>query len=177
MSDETTSIKVMAKLADIPIEIREVCDSWLLLTYDIPHNKEGDRVRHKFLIKARYLGATQHTASCYFMPWSLEAEGAALDIASIGSACVWSRAQVSQDQAKAITKKYDKGLEDVLDEIGGRLDRIALNLSNNRLKTASKMADKTMDMLVSISPAVIRRGSAGLYIYLTLLERRLSMFV
>jgi len=174
MLDETTNVKVLATLADIPIETREVCDSWLLLTYDIPNTKEGARVRSKFLSKARYLGATQHTASVYFMPWSLEAEGAALEIASVGSACIWSRAQVKEDQAKTITETYDKGLEDVLDEIDERLDKIAVNLSKDRLKTATKMADRTRDMLANISPAVIRRGSAGLYIYLTLLERRLS---
>lgn len=42
---DTDSLEVMARLMDVDIETREICDKWFLITYDIPHTKEGDRAK------------------------------------------------------------------------------------------------------------------------------------
>ena len=175
MSNENIdALKTTARMVDIPIQAREICDEWLLLTYDIPHTKKGDRARREFLNEARYLGATQHTASVYLMPWTPEAEILALNIAKVGQACVWTSKVTDPGLARSITEKHDKDLEDVLDEINERLDRIEVHLANEHYKIAEKMRDKTLDMFKTIKEAIIRRGSAELYIFMLVLERRLG---
>ncbi len=82
------SLEVLARMTDTHIEAREICDRWLLLTYDIPKNTAGNKARHEFLKKARELGATRHTDSTYLMPWTPDAEMLALEVARTGKACV-----------------------------------------------------------------------------------------
>lgn len=40
---DKSSMEVMSRLAGIPLEVREIVESWLLITYDIPKSEEGDR--------------------------------------------------------------------------------------------------------------------------------------
>ena len=177
MTVDFSSIEVMARLADISIEAREICDKWLLLTYDIPNNETGNRARRRFLQDAREIGATWHTDSVYLMPWTQDAEALALRVAAAGKACVWTSKTTDATMAKEITRNYDKGLEPVLDEIGERIDRAEEHVINHRIKTARKMMDKTETMLDAIDRAIIRRGSAELYILVTLLRQRFNSII
>ena len=68
------SIEVLARLTGTQIRCREICDRWLLITYDLPHNKKGDRARREFLDTAKIIGATHHTDSVYLMPWTPAAD-------------------------------------------------------------------------------------------------------
>lgn len=172
-----SNIEVMSRLSDIPIETREICDRWLLLTYDIPHTEEGDKARRRFLLDAQMIGAARHTDSVYLMPWTQDAEALALRVASAGKACVWTSQTTDTSKAQEITRSYDKGLEPMLDEIGERIDRIEEHLFRNRIKTAVKMMGKTDKMLDAIDRAIMRRGSAELYVLMTLLRQRFNAII
>jgi len=171
-----TSLEVLARLTGTPMpETRELVDRWLLLTYDLPHNQKGDKARREFLVNARMIGATRHTDSVYLMPWTKTAEVLALQLARAGGdLCVWTSQTTEEDKAREITRNYDQGIEPVLDEISGRVDRIEEHMNHRRFKRAQKMMDKTERMLTGIEQALIRRGSAELFIYLTLIKRRLQ---
>jgi len=170
-----SSIEVLARMTDTKIEAREICDKWLLITYDIPHTEAGDRARREFLNEARLIGASRYTDSVYLLPWTKHAEIMALSLARAGEVCVWTSQTTDKVKAEEITKSYDKGLEPQLDEISGRIDRIAENLDKKCFKRAHKMMDKTERMINNMEQAIIRRGSAQLYILLTLLKRRFEV--
>lgn len=172
-----SSIEVMARLADIPIETREICDRWLLLTYDLPNTAEGNRARRKFLLDAYMMGATRHTDSVYLMPWTPDAEMLALRVASAGKACVWTSQTTNKAVAQEITQSYDKALEPMLDKIGERIDKIEWHLSALHQKTAVRMMDKTDKLLGAAERAIIRRGSAELYILMVLLQQRFATII
>jgi len=165
-------LEVLARLADTEIEARELVDKWLLITYDIPKSEAGDRARREFLNQARMIGATRHTDSVYLMPWTKHAEVLALQLARAGEVCVWTSQTTDEVKAAEITKNYDKGLQPQLDEISERVDKIAYNISKERMKRAYKMLDKTERMLDNMEQAIIRRGSAQLYVLLTLIKER-----
>ena len=169
------SIEVMARMTDTPIVVKDICDKWLLLTYDIPHNEKGDKARRDFLVKARSIGAAWHTDSVYLMPWTPDAEVLALQLAlSGGDVVVWTSNTTDASQAKVITQSYDRNIQPVLDEIGERLDRIVVHLDKKRSKRADKMKVKTESMLGSLEQAIRRRGSADLFTYWTVLNRRFA---
>lgn len=169
-----SSIEVMARLTDTKIEAREICEKWLLLTYDLPNTEEGNKARAAFLAQARLYGATKHTDSVYLMPWTKKAEMLALDLAKKGEVCVWTSQTTDKTEAERVTRRYDEGLEPVLDKISDRLDKIAGHLFNEHYKTAYRMLDKTGTMLEHIEQAIIRRGSAQLYLLVTVLQRRFA---
>lgn len=166
------TVEVLAKLMGIQIECREICDKWLLVTYDIPHNKTGDAARRAFLVTARTIGATRHTDSVYLMPYTSSAEALALEVAKKGDVCIWTSNTTDQSKAAEITKSYDAGLQPILDEIDARIDKISKHLRDKHYKRADKMRVKTEKMLASVKNAIIRRGSAQLFILVTLLEKR-----
>ena len=167
-----SSIEVMARLTDTEIEARELVDKWLLITYDIPHTEAGDKTRRQFLLDARMIGATRHTDSVYLLPWTKHAEVLALRLARIGEVCVWSSSVTDEAKAEEITAGYDKQIEPWLDEISGRIDRILKHLQDEHYKTADNMKVKTAKMLVAAEQAIIRRGSAQLYILVSLIKQR-----
>lgn len=169
-----SSIEVMARLADVEIDAREICEKWLLITYDIPHTENGDKARREFLLNARMIGATRHTDSVYLMPWTPAAEAIALELAKFGEVCVWTSQTTDEKKAQEITKNYDAGLQPQLDVISERLDKINENINLERLGRAAKMAEKTEEMLKNMEQAILRRGSAQLYIFLTILKQRFS---
>jgi hypothetical protein len=172
-SENMTEIEVMARLIGVNIKCREMVDEWLLITYDIPCTPEGNAARNEFLHQARAIGATRHTDSVYLMPFTATAKQLALQLAKRGDVCVWS-SKVDQAQAQQITKSYDDGLQPMFDEIDQRIDRIVENIKAKRLKRAEKMIDKTEVMVSDLKNAIVRRGSAQLYILFTLLERRFN---
>lgn len=167
-------IEVMARMTDTKIEARELVDRWLLLTYDLPHNEKGDSARRAFLNQAKMIGATRHTDSVYLMPWTKHAEVLALELARAGEVCVWTSQTTDETKAAEITRSYDKGLQPQLDEISERIDKITYNLSKDRMKRAYKMIEKTERMLDNIEQAILRRGSAELYVLLSIIKERFT---
>jgi hypothetical protein len=168
-------METLATMANIPITIKDICDKWLLLTYDIPHNEKGDKARRDFLLKAQSIGAARHTDSVYLMPWTADAEVLALNLAQTGAeVVVWTSNTTDANQAKVITQSYDQNVQPVLDEIGERLDRIVVHLDKKRFKRADKMKVKTAAMLENMEAAIKRRGSAELFTYWSILNRRFA---
>lgn len=168
-------LEVMARMTDTNIEAREICDKWLLITYDIPVSKAGNKARAEFLANARLIGAARHTDSVYLMPWTKNAEVLALRLARAGEVCVWTSQTTDEAKAREITKSYDEGLQPQLDEISERVDRIAEHINKNRMKRAHKMVEKTERMIDNMEQAIIRRGSAQLYVLLALIKRRFQV--
>lgn len=166
------TLEVLARMTDIKIEAREIVSKWLLLTYDIPVTEEGNKARYQFYLKARHLGATQHTESVWLMPWVPEAELMALDLARNGKVIVWTAATTTESQAAEITQRYDKALIPVLREISVRVDRIARFIEQEKTGLAKKMIEKTGIMLKDMEKAILRRGSASMLIYLLTIKQR-----
>lgn len=173
MSKQT--LEVMSGLTDTPIETRELVDKWLLVTYDLPHTEAGDKARREFLLKAQAIGATRHTDSVYLLPWTPQAELLALQLARIGEVVLWTSTTTEEGAAKEVTRVYDKGLEPILDEIAGRIDRINEHLEKRRYKRANKMIPKTERMLNSVGSAIERRGSGPLHAYWQILWKRFGL--
>lgn len=176
MKDFSDATAVMARLTDTPLpDVREICDKWILLTYDLPHNENGDRARREFLVNARMIGATRNTDSVYLMPWTKQAEMLALQLARVGEVCVWTSETTDENKAAEITRSYDTGLKPQLKEISERVDKIAYHLDNNHQKRANKMIEKTEKLLNAIEQAIIRRGSAELYLMLMVIKKRFRL--
>jgi len=166
------SLEVLARMTDTEIEVRDIVDRWLLLTYDLPCDEKGNKARREFLLEAKSLGATRHTDSVYLMPWTTVAEHLALQLARVGEVVVWTSVPTDESKNRQLTVQYDRGIEPILDEIGGRIDRIQEHFSKRRMKRGLKMMEKTERMLDQVEQAIIRRGSVHLMTLLTLLQRR-----
>lgn len=168
------SMEVLARLTGTDIDVREMVDSWLMVTYDLPHNEEGDRARRKFLSEAVAIGASRHTDSVYLMPWTPSAEALALQLSRVtgGNVVVWTSKTTDPGQAKEITESYDASLRPQIDEISERIDRIYEYENKRQFKRALKMMPKTEKMLAQMEQAILRRGSASLYILLQILQKR-----
>ena len=168
------SLETVATLSGSKIDIRDVCDHWLLLTYDLPCTPEGDMARREFLATAASMGATRHTDSVYLMPWSPPAEALALQLAKTGDVVVWSSKPATPEKAAEVTKAYDASLVPTLDEIGERIDRQVEYEKKGYWKRALRMYPKTERLLDDIDAAIRRRGSQPLMIYLELLQKRFA---
>jgi len=174
-NDDLTSLEVMARLMDVQIETKEIVDKFLLITYDIPHTEEGDKARREFLANAKLIGATAHTESVYLMPWTPEAEVLALNLSKEGKVFLWTSQPTDTELAADITKTYDDSLRPQLDEIGVRLDKITEHRNEDRNGRAEQMLEKTAKMIDGMEQAILRRGSAQLYVLITLLKRRFAL--
>lgn len=168
------SMEVLARLTGTEINVREMVDAWLMVTYDLPHNKEGDKARRKFLAEATAIGASRHTDSVYLMPWTPSAEALALQLSRVtgGDVVVWTSKTTDPEQAKEITESYDASLRPQLDEISERIDRIYEYENKRQFKRAAKMMPKTEKMLAQMEQAILRRGSASLYILMQIIQQR-----
>ena len=175
-SDKFASIEVMARLTDTEIEANEICERWLLVTYDIPKTKAGDIARREFLTKAKLVGAVSHTDSVYLMPWTPDAENIALGLARAGGqVCVWTSQTTDNLQAVEITRNYDAGVERQITKIEERLDKIEKNILAEHNKRAYKMVLKTDKMVEEMDKAILRRGSAILYVRFLAVKVRYQM--
>ncbi len=169
-------LSFLAKLAEINMETVEIVSQWLLITYDLPHTPEGDKARRNFLNQASLIGATQHTASVYYMPWSIEAECLAMDLAKIGKACVWTSKPAETLDCEKLTEQYDKNLEKLLDEMVETIGKIDKHFKRGHEKQVRRMALKAKQRLRKLFEAVKRRGSQSILIYAISIERRLSVY-
>ncbi len=170
--NKTAELEVTAKLVGVDVAIREICDKWILLTYDLPHNEQGDKARREFLRDARKLGACQHTESVYLIPYSAEAGNAVLELTKAGKVFVWTSESTNPDQAKEITRNYDLELKEMVKKLSGRVDRMIELRKANKLKTINRMREKTEEMMSDIGEAVRRRGSIDLSIIFEAIRNR-----
>lgn len=171
---DKSSLEVMARLTGTPINVKDIVEDWILITYDLPHTEEGDKARREFLLSARSIGASRHTDSVYLLPRNPQAEVLALELSRVknGEVVIWYSEPADKTLLKELTETYDKGLEPILDEISERLDKTEEHLALEHYKRAEKMRGKTVQMLQDMTDAVFRRGSEYLYLKLLVLKRR-----
>jgi len=174
MSRDT--LDVLARLTATDIVVRDVCDQWLLITYDIPNTEDGNKERRRFLTESKSIGATRHTDSVYLMPWTPSAEALALQLARVagGEVVVWTSTMTDPGQAATVTKSYDDCLVPVMDEITERIDRILEYQRKNWHKRANKMMLKTEKMLAQMEGAIMRRGSVPMFLLLQMEQKRFA---
>lgn len=168
--DKFTSIDMMARLTDVNIKTGEICDKWLLITYDIPKSEAGDKARREFLAQAALLGASKHTDSVYLMPWTPDAEHIALNLAKVGDVCVWTSQTTNNLQALEITRSYDEYIEETMKKIEGRLDAMSSYINQDLLGRANQMFPKTEKMMDGLGQTVSRRNSAVLMLRYMMLQ-------
>jgi hypothetical protein len=171
-------LEVLARMTDSKIQVRDVVDKWLLLTYDLPNNDAGNKARQLFLIAASAIGATRHTDSVYLMPWSPEAEKLALDLAKTegGEVIAWSQA-TPLNHAEEITANYDAALKPVLKEISVRLDKMDSYSFSKHQKRVLQMIPKTEKLIQNADAAIERRGAEVLAMWLEILKGRFAQIV
>ena len=172
------SLEVMARITDSRIQVRDVVDKWMLLTYDLPNTEAGNKARVQFLAIASAIGAIQHTESVYLMPWSPEAEHLALSLAKTegGDVVVWSQATPLNRQEE-ITASYDAALRPQLKEISVRLDKMDGYRFTNHLKRFQQMVPKTERLLANAEAAIERRGAEVLVVWLEILKGRYAQIL
>jgi len=171
-------LEVLARMTDSKIQIKEVVEKFLLITYDLPRSEAGNKARQQFLIQAKSIGAVQFTESVYMMPWGGEAERLALSLAKTagGEVIVWSQAQPLNKQEE-VTASYDNALRPRMVEISERLDKIGEYKYKNRRKMVLKMLPKTEQLMANMEAAIARRGSEVLAVWLELLKQRYTQVV
>ncbi len=162
--NKTAELEVTAALSGVEVKTREICDKWILLTYDMPHNEAGDKARREFLMNARALGAHQHTESVYLLPYSTEAGEAILNLTKAGKVFVWTSESTSQTQAAEVTRNYDAELRESLKKLSKRVDRMIELKKDNKFGILNKMREKTDQIIDSMGDAVRRRESLDLSI-------------
>jgi len=159
--DKLASIKAMSAFSGVDIQVREIVDKWILLTYDLPVTKEGNEARSKFLTTARRIGAIKHTNSVYLMPWTPQAELLALNVSQIGEAFLWI-SQVKEDKVAGLTKDYDTKSKQIFKDVAERLDKIEGHVVAEHLKLSEKMLEKTRPMIEGLVSIATQRGSVEL---------------
>lgn len=157
------SIRAMGCFLGVEPKIREFCDEWILLTFDIPHTERGDKARIEFYKKARKVGAIAHTESVYLMPWTPESELIALDVTSVGEAYIWISKVTEEARAIGITRQYDARVKERLSEFEARIDRIEQHQEDGKLGLADKMIKNTWPKAFDLGNILARRGSIDLF--------------
>jgi hypothetical protein len=153
---------MLAQLEGIKFEPKELVDSWILLTYDLPATADGNKARYAFTKKAPKIGAVMHTKSVYLIPWSEQAEIAAFEVAKAGEAFLWTSTVADPTKKQEVTNFYDSKLGKRLDEIKNRIKRIKKHQDKNELRSANRMVKKTATLLNDIGTAISLRSSAPL---------------
>ena len=167
------SLRTIAMLDGVDLPVRDVCDNWLLLTYDLPNTEEGNKLRSEFLRTAKRMGAVQHTESVYLLPWTQQAELLAMEIAKIGNAFIWTSHPQDPKQAAEITEDYDnKIVEGIISDITDRLEKMEDIASIGNSRSYHRMVEKTDNMITEAKVIAKRRGSKHLIDMIDALEKR-----
>jgi hypothetical protein len=165
--------QMLAKLEGIKFEPKELINDWILLTYDIPAGAEGNKARYEFIKHTNRIGAVMHTRSVYLMPWSEEAEIAALKVTKAGQAYLWQTHARNEEKQKELTSFYDKEINERLDDIRHRIYRINLHFENEEYVPANRMIKKTGELLNDIVTAATFRFSSEILARAALLYKEL----
>lgn len=167
------SLRTIALLDGVDLPVRDVCENWLLLTYDLPNTEEGNKLRSEFLRTAKRMGAVQHTESVYLLPWTQQAELLAMEIAKIGNAFIWTSHPQDPGQAAEITEDYDnKIVEGILSDISDRLEKMEESAGLGNSRSFHRMVEKTEDMITEARIIARRRGSKHLINVIDAMEKR-----
>lgn len=154
--EKADELRVQAKVLGTPLEVREILDEFILITYDIPCTEEGNKARAYFLEMARRMGAVQHTESVYYMPWTQSADVAALVTAKAGRVYVWYT-KADDATAKLLTAHYDVAVIAWIDDVRERLERISHHIQEHHFGLAENMLEKTVELLLELDDIVARR--------------------
>jgi len=162
MLRKTPTLKMAEALSNVDVQMREVCDQWILITYDLPNTEEGQKARSKFLHRAERIGAVQHTESVYLMPWTPESELCAVEVASIGRAFLWVSSIKDENRAKELTEDYDAKVEaGLIKEVRERIAKMQEHAQSN-IRAFERMKAKTFTLLDESAAIAARRGSTRL---------------
>jgi len=134
----------------IGVEVKEIMEDYVLITYDIPAT--GKKLRATFLKQAKAIGAEAHTASAYLMPYSEKAMELANQLESAGHAVVWGPVhQPDKEKALEITTKYGDHIKIRCQAIEQRLAISQDYLASGKLKIALRMGIKTGKLLKQLA--------------------------
>ena len=161
---------MLAALEGIKFEPKELVDNWILLTYDLPAGKVGGAARYQFLKQVPKLGAVMHTSSVYLIPWSEQAEIAALQVTKAGQAFLWTAQVKEEEKQKELTELYDSTIKKRIDDIYDRIKRIKEHQSKGEDRPANRMIKKTGELLEDIVTAATRRNS------ITMLSQAITLY-
>jgi hypothetical protein len=155
------TLKATAVLIDSPLQVDELMDEYILITYDVPVTEEGNEARTEFLQRTRQIGAVQLSASVYYMPWVDGANEAALLLAEVKEAVVnvhYSKAG-SDDQAFQMRTLYDMAITKWFVEAEERLRRGYQHLYDGKPGTTIRMTRVTLETAKNLKQVATRRGS------------------
>ena len=152
------ALQVLSTLTEVPVEIKEFQDNWLMITYDLPHSEAGDKARSEFLQQAGHIGAVQHTESVYLLPWTAHANLEVIKLSEVGRVYCWYGAATTTEQMEELSRIYDAGLAKQVDRIEERAVRILGHVSDNHHKMARKMLDATWPHFLGLARSVVARG-------------------
>ena len=173
IDEKADELRVQAKVLETPLEVKEVVDEFILITYDIPCTEEGNKARAYFLEMARRTGAVQHTESVYYMPWTQTADVAALVTAKAGRVYVWYT-KADEATAKLLTAHYDTVVLAWMDDVRERLERISHHVQEHHFKTAENMLERTVETLLELEDIVAKRRGRTLRDDLDVLRREIG---
>ena len=164
----------LSKLGNIEFNPRELVDDWILITYDIPANEEGNIARQKFLKMAPKMGAVMHTKSVYLMPNTNECQLATLELSKIGKVYVWySRAKDEHDK-KELTELYDARIGEMVNDLADRLMRTKKHIKDDKKGISERMMEGNEKLFESIVFSVCQRGDRALYNKLESIHNRIE---
>lgn len=161
-TDTLDGLKILSEIFEVPVEVKEFQNDWILFTYDIPNTKEGIKTRYEFLHKARWLGAIQHTESVYLMPWTHRSNTVALNLASVGKIYLWYTKVGDKQQAINLSKDYDTGLEARVEDLSKRVDKILEQAKKDHRGQVLRMAETTWEKINGIGKAILERCDENL---------------
>jgi len=159
--EKAQELSAQKTMLESNIGIKEVLDDFILITYDIPNNEEGNKVRTEFYHTARRIGAVMHTESVYYMPWTQAANIAALSIAEKGKVFVWY-SKTSGDTARELTIRYDMVIKNWIDELDERIEKITGHIESGKVNLADNMMERTVSTLLELDNIVKERKSSSL---------------
>jgi ribosomal protein L30/L7E len=158
---------------DLSNNVTNLVKEWILITYDLPNTVEGNKARFAFLKQAPKIGAVMHTRSVYLMPNTKESQLASLELTKHGDVEIWISEVEDVAKQTRLTEFYDKAMDNQLTLIEKRLNRIKSLQDEEKFGMATRMINKTSDLLNSSLFAITQRGSKTLYTKLTGLQTRL----
>ena len=174
--DKALDLKAQAVILEAPVQVKEIVEEFLLITYDVPVSDEGNKARTEFLQRAASIGAVMHTESVYYMPWTQVADITALKLSKIGKVYAWY-AKADPETARDLTRHYDQQVMSWIDELDKRLDKIMGHINDGHIKLAHRMIERTLPMISEQEAIIKRRGSPALETALQGLKRTLGILV
>jgi len=160
--EKSATLRATESFAGVEVNMREIVDSWILITYDLPNTDEGQKMRAQFLKKAERLGAVIHTESVYLLPNCPESELLAVNLASVGKMYLWVSQIKDPNRAQELTDDYDAKVEaGLIKEVRQRI-AVMQDRAQSNPSAFERMKKKTYTLLDESSGIALRRGSTRL---------------